>query len=147
MPRRRSSAVPWIGIAQTQVFYDRGDRQAGETHYPLPKMLALAFDGIASMSTAPLRLAYLLCLLLFSVFIGYIMWVLFDHFVYGSELVQGWTSLMSARPASLTWWRPRCNLYRQSSMGLAWRWSSRSHQPGPVTPPRWRSSTLGATRS
>jgi len=88
--------VPWIGFPQTQVFYDRGDRQAGETHYPLPKMLALAFDGIASMSTAPLRLAYLLCLLLFSVFIGYILWVLFDHFVYGSELVQGWTSLMSA---------------------------------------------------
>ena len=88
--------VPWIGFPQTQVFYDRGDRQAGETHYPLPKMLALAFDGIASMSTAPLRLAYLLCLLLFSVFIGYIVWVLFDHFVYGSALIQGWTSLMSA---------------------------------------------------
>ncbi|MEI7910040.1 MAG: glycosyltransferase family 2 protein [Verrucomicrobiota bacterium] len=88
--------VPWIGFPQTQVFYDRGDRAAGETHYPWHKMLALAFDGIASMSTAPLRSAYLLCLLLFSVFIGYIMWVLFDHFVYGSPLVQGWTSIMSA---------------------------------------------------
>jgi len=88
--------VPWVGFPQTQIFYDRGDRAAGETHYPWHKMLALAFDGIASMSTAPLRLAYLLCLLLFSIFLGYILWVLFDHFVYGSALVQGWTSIMSA---------------------------------------------------
>ncbi len=88
--------VPWIGFPQTQVFFDRGDRAAGETHYPLHKMLALAFDGIASMSYAPLRLAYLLCLLLFCIFIGYILWVLFDHFVYGAELVHGWTSIMAA---------------------------------------------------
>ena len=88
--------VPWVGFPQTQIFYDRGDRAAGETHYPWHKMLALAFDGIASMSTAPLRLAYLLCLLLFSIFLGYILWVLFDHFVYGSALVQGWTSIRSA---------------------------------------------------
>ncbi|MEI6655512.1 MAG: glycosyltransferase family 2 protein [Verrucomicrobiota bacterium] len=88
--------VPWIGFPQTQIFYDRGDRAAGETHYPWHKMLGLAFDGIASMSTAPLRLAYLLCLLLFGIFIGYIVWVLCDHFLYGSELVQGWTSIMSA---------------------------------------------------
>ena len=88
--------VPWIGFPQSQVFYDREDRAAGETHYPLHKMISLAFDGIASMSTAPLRLAYLLCLLLFSIFISYILWVLYDHFVRGAELVQGWTSIMSA---------------------------------------------------
>ena len=88
--------VPWIGFPQTQVFYDRADRVAGETHYPFRKMLRLAFDGIASMSTKPLRLAYMCSLLLFAVFVSYIFYVLFNHFVCGSELVPGWTSIMSA---------------------------------------------------
>ena len=88
--------VPWIGFPQTQVFYDRADRAAGITHYPFHKMLRLAFDGIASMSKAPLRLAYVLSLLLFGVFVGYIFYVLFDHFVRGSVLVPGWTSIMCA---------------------------------------------------
>lgn len=88
--------VPWVGFPQTQIFYDRGDRAAGTTHYPMHKMLLLAFDGIASMSRAPLRLAYLLSLILFSVFLGYILYVLYDHFVRGGHLVPGWTSIMSA---------------------------------------------------
>jgi len=88
--------VPWIGFPQTQIYYDRADRAAGRTHYPFRKMLVLAFDGIASMSTKPLRLAYLLSLVLFSVFVGYIVYVLFDHFVRGGVLVPGWTSIMSA---------------------------------------------------
>lgn len=88
--------VPWIGFPQTQVFYDRADRAAGNTHYPFRKMLRLAFDGIASMSAAPLRLAYLLSLVLFGVFVCYIFHVLYDHFVLGGELVHGWTSIMCA---------------------------------------------------
>lgn len=88
--------VPWIGFPQTQVFYDRAERSAGATRYPFRKMLALAFDGIASMSAAPLRLAYLLSLLLFSIFVGYVVYVLYKHFLLGGELVPGWTSLMAA---------------------------------------------------
>jgi polyisoprenyl-phosphate glycosyltransferase len=88
--------VPWIGFPQTQVFYARADRAAGETHYPFRKMLRLAFDGIASMSAAPLRLAYVLSLLLFAIFVGYIIYVLYSHFILGSPLVPGWTSIMSA---------------------------------------------------
>ncbi len=88
--------VPWIGFPQTQIYYDRGDRAAGATHYPWHKMLLLAFDGIASMSRAPLRLAYVASLLLFAVFIGYIVYVLGSHFFVGGELVPGWTSLMAA---------------------------------------------------
>ncbi len=87
--------VPWIGFAQTQITYDRGERAAGKTHYPLRKMLLLATDGIASMSRIPLRLAYALSLLLLAVFAGYVLYVLFDHFVLGGSLVQGWTSLMA----------------------------------------------------
>jgi dolichol-phosphate mannosyltransferase len=88
--------VPWIGFPQTQIFYDRADRAAGETHYPFRKMMRFAFDGIASMSAMPLRLAYVFSLLLFGVFVGYIVYVLYDHFVRGSILVPGWTSIMSA---------------------------------------------------
>jgi polyisoprenyl-phosphate glycosyltransferase len=88
--------VPWIGFPQTQVYYDRADRVAGETHYPFRKMLRFAFDGIASMSTKPLRLAYLLSLLLFSVFVGYILYVTIDHLLHGGALEPGWTSIMSA---------------------------------------------------
>lgn len=88
--------VPWIGFPQTQVFYDRADRVAGETHYPLRKMMRFAFDGIASMSAMPLRLAYVFTLLLFSVFVGYIFYVLYEHIFRGSVLVPGWTSIMSA---------------------------------------------------
>ena len=88
--------VPWIGFPQTQVYYDRNDRVAGATHYPFRKMLRLAFDGVTSLSTKPLRLAYLFSLLLFAVFVGYIVYVLFKHFVLGGALIPGWTSLMSA---------------------------------------------------
>jgi dolichol-phosphate mannosyltransferase len=88
--------VPWIGFPQTQVYYDRGDRVAGETHYPFRKMLRLALDGVTSLSTKPLRLAYLFSLLLFAVFVSYIIYVLFNHFVLGGVLIPGWTSLMSA---------------------------------------------------
>ena len=88
--------VPWMGFPQTQVIFDRGDRAAGSTHYSWAKMLLLAFDGITSMSTAPLRLAYVLSLLLFSIFVGYVLYVLYGHFVLDHPLVPGWTSIMSA---------------------------------------------------
>jgi dolichol-phosphate mannosyltransferase len=87
--------VPWLGFPQTQVFYHRAERVAGQTHYPWHKMVLLAFDGITSMSRVPLRLAYGLSLLLFGVCVGYVMFVLFDHFIMGEKLVPGWTSLMS----------------------------------------------------
>jgi dolichol-phosphate mannosyltransferase len=59
-------------------------------------MLRLAVDGIASMSMAPLRLAFAVSLALFAVFVGYTLYVLFKHFFLNDTLVPGWTSLMSA---------------------------------------------------
>jgi dolichol-phosphate mannosyltransferase len=47
----------WIGFRQSRVQYTRQPRHAGDTKYPTPKMLKLAFDGIISFSTVPLRLA------------------------------------------------------------------------------------------
>ena len=49
--------VAWLGFKQTAIEYDRAARAAGETKYPLRKMLAFAFDGIMSFSILPLRLA------------------------------------------------------------------------------------------
>ena len=49
--------VAWIGFKQVPFAYDRAERHAGETHYPLAKMLRLAFDAITGFSTAPLRFA------------------------------------------------------------------------------------------
>lgn len=88
--------VPWIGFPQTQIVYDRADRAAGETHYPLHKMLRLAADGIASMSQAPLRMAYFVSLGLFGIFVGYIVYVLLKHAFVGGTLEPGWTSIMAA---------------------------------------------------
>jgi polyisoprenyl-phosphate glycosyltransferase len=88
--------VPWIGFPQTQVFYDRSPRAAGATHYPLHKMVLLAFDGITSLSTIPLRLAYAVSLGLFAIFFGYVIRVLYVHFILHGELIPGWTSLMAA---------------------------------------------------
>ena len=48
--------VPLVGFPSTSVYYDRHERIAGESHYPLSKMLSLAFDGITSLSIKPIRI-------------------------------------------------------------------------------------------
>ena len=48
--------VPLVGFKSTSVYYERAERMAGESHYPLKKMLALAFDGITSLSVKPIRM-------------------------------------------------------------------------------------------
>lgn len=49
--------VAWVGFRQAAVMYERPGRFAGETHYPLKKMLKFAMDGVVSFSTVPLRFA------------------------------------------------------------------------------------------
>lgn len=48
--------IPLVGFPSTCVYYERHERLAGESHYPLTKMLTLAFDGITSLSIKPIRL-------------------------------------------------------------------------------------------
>lgn len=48
--------IPLVGFPSTSVYYERRERLAGESHYPLKKMLALAFDGITGLSVKPLRM-------------------------------------------------------------------------------------------
>lgn len=48
--------LPLVGFKSTSVYYERHERIAGESHYPLKKMLSLAFDGITSLSVKPIRI-------------------------------------------------------------------------------------------
>ena len=48
--------IPLVGFKSTSVYYERHERLAGKSHYPLRKMLSLAFDGITSLSIKPIRI-------------------------------------------------------------------------------------------
>jgi glycosyltransferase involved in cell wall biosynthesis len=64
--------IPQLGFSTRTVYYDRANRLAGESKYPLRKMLALALEGVTSFSTKPLRMVTLLGILLsfFSISLG-----------------------------------------------------------------------------
>ena len=82
---------PLVGFRSTSVYYERHERLAGESHYPLKKMIALAFDGITSLSVKPIRLITLFGLLISAVsFIG-IIWSVVVALV--GKTVPGWASL------------------------------------------------------
>ncbi len=87
--------VAWVGFRQTAVYYDRPARFAGESHYPLRKMLRFATDGIVSFSTLPLRLATLLGLLAGLGALGVAVWVVLVKLT-GVAAVPGWATLMLA---------------------------------------------------
>lgn len=84
--------VTKLGYSRTNVYYDRLPRQAGETKYPLRKMLAFAMDGITSFSIKPVRVIFtigvLFMLIAFAIMIYSVV-----RYVEG-ETIQGWASLM-----------------------------------------------------
>ena len=86
--------VPQIGFPWTTVEYERGERFAGESKYPLKKMLAFAFDGITSFSIKPMRLILHLGAVVFVVSLFMLLYALIAH-LSGSS-VSGWTSLMGS---------------------------------------------------
>lgn len=78
--------VPLVGFNSTCVYYERHERMAGESHYPLSKMLALAFDGITSLSVKPLTMITSLGLIVSLIsFVG-IIWTFISH-------ATGWASM------------------------------------------------------
>lgn len=87
--------VSWVGFRQTAVYYDRPERFAGETHYPLRKMIRFALDGIASFSTLPLRVAVWLGVAAGAVGVLVAIWAAYAKFVAHATL-PGWTALMVA---------------------------------------------------
>lgn len=83
--------VAWIGFKQTAVHYDRPGRFAGETKYPLRKMLKFALDGITSFSIQPLRFATYLGVFISVLSVGTAIWAIVAHFVLRAT-VPGWTA-------------------------------------------------------
>lgn len=86
--------VPLIGFKSTVVTYERSERFAGESKYPLKKMLAFAIDGITSFSVKPIRFITFLGVLIFGVSILSLLWFLFLK-LFG-RTVTGWATLMGS---------------------------------------------------
>lgn len=84
--------VPQIGLETDVVTYERNERVAGESKYPLSKMLSFSIDGITSFSARPMRWIFMtgLVLLLLDIFIA--VYVLISYFHHSAII--GWTSIM-----------------------------------------------------
>ena len=84
--------MPLIGYQTESVYYDRKERVAGESKYPLKKMLALAFNGISSFSVKPISMIMTLGLVIIAISILAAIYALISYF--SGHVVQGWTSLI-----------------------------------------------------
>jgi len=84
--------VPTLGYKTAAVYYDRKARQAGESKYPLNKMLNFAMDGITSFSVKPLRLIFYLGTAFLLIAFGILVYVIIALCM--GRGVQGWASLM-----------------------------------------------------
>lgn len=82
--------IPLVGFRSTSVYYERRERIAGKSHYPLEKMLALAFDGITSFSTKPLHLITMLGLSVALLSFAGVAWSVIMRFA--GQTVDGWAS-------------------------------------------------------
>ena len=85
--------ISWIGFRQTYVEFDRSERNAGETGYPLKKMLRFALDGITAFSDAPLKFVFSMGVFVFVLSFVLIIYALISWLFFEST-VQGWSSLM-----------------------------------------------------
>lgn len=85
--------IPLIGYKTDCVYYSRGQRKAGESKYPLKKMISFAWDGITSFSVRPITLISILGGII-AFFCGLsILYILIGKLFYG-HLIEGWTSMM-----------------------------------------------------
>lgn len=84
--------VPLVGYKTASVYYNRAERFAGESKYPLSKMLNFAVDGITSFSVKPIRLIMALGGGFLLVALAVLIWTLYSYII--GETVPGWSSLM-----------------------------------------------------
>ena len=84
--------VPLIGYPSECVYYERNERFAGESKYPLKKMLSFAFDGITSFSVKPIRFILSMGIVIFFVSIAILIYSIVRHCMGATAL--GWSSLM-----------------------------------------------------
>jgi len=86
--------VPLIGYKSSIVEYERHERFAGESKYPLKKMLSFAFDGITSFSVKPIRLIVNLSIVMFVISFIILLWCIITKFI--GYTVEGWTSILAS---------------------------------------------------
>lgn len=86
--------VSWVGFKQTAVEYERDQRFAGETKYPLKKMLKLAFDGITSFSYKPLKFSTYIGVAVSLLSFVMLVFVIIQKIFFPSTTIPGWASLM-----------------------------------------------------
>lgn len=83
---------PLVGFKSTSVYYERHERIAGESHYPLRKMLALAFDGITSLSVKPIRMITELGIIIAMLSFAGVIWSIVMALL--GRTVAGWASMV-----------------------------------------------------
>ena len=84
--------VPMVGFQSSTVEYERGERFAGESKYPLGKMITFAFEGITSLSVKPIRMITIGGLLICLISLGMLIKSFVDYF--NGNVVPGWASIM-----------------------------------------------------
>lgn len=84
--------IPQLGLKTDTVMYSRAVRVAGESKYPLSKMLSFSIDGITSFSSRPIRIIFFVGLALLILDVAMALYVFSAYF--GHEAIPGWTSLM-----------------------------------------------------
>ena len=90
----KMSKADIVDGASDIVTYERAERFAGESKYPLKKMLSFAFEGITSLSVKPIQLIFNLGILICTMSVIAIIYFLFRHFT--NNTVSGWTSLITS---------------------------------------------------
>jgi glycosyltransferase involved in cell wall biosynthesis len=88
--------VCWVGFKKTGILYDRAERTAGVSKYPLRKMIRLAIDGITGFSTTPLKISFLIGVLATIIAFGVFIWSILEKILFPETTVPGWASLMTA---------------------------------------------------
>ena len=84
----------WVGFKQYAYEYERQERNAGKTKYPLKKMMKLASDGIISFSTKPLKIVGGIGIMAIIASVGILIYSLISYALNLNQLTPGWTSIM-----------------------------------------------------
>jgi dolichol-phosphate mannosyltransferase len=87
--------ISWLGFKQTSIEFERQERFAGETKYPLRKMLKLAFDGITTFSYKPLKLASYIGTIISLGSFAYLIFVIVQRLFFPETVQPGWASTLA----------------------------------------------------
>ena len=86
--------ISWIGFVQVPFYYERDERQEGETKYPLKKMIRFALNGIMYFSKKPLKLAIQIGFISTIIALGLLFYILYGYF-FSNKAVAGWASTLT----------------------------------------------------